>query len=166
MITDQISFYDGYVVNFGIVFDVIAQSYENKEEVKLRCIDAIKNYFKIDSMQFKQVLYTNDVRQVLMDVDGVRGVNYVTITQDKDYNSQTAGYGTEPSIFNPGLYTTLIKSDGTTTTTSNSGYGYYYDFSQFYGSKSVSGDGIVLPAYEPAVFELKNPNENIVGVVR
>jgi hypothetical protein len=166
MITDQISFYDGYVVNFGIVFDVIAQSYENKEEVKLRCIDAIKNYFKIDSMQFKQVLYTNDVRQVLMDVDGVRGVNYVTITQDKDYNSQTAGYGTEPSIFNPGLYTTLIKSDGTTTTTSNSGYGYYYDFSQFYGSKSVSGDGIVLPAYEPAVFELKNPNENIIGVVR
>ena len=166
MITDQISFYDGYVVNFGIVFDVIAQPYDNKDDVKFRCIEALKKYFGIDSMQFKQILYTNDLRQILSDVDGVKGVNYVTITQDKDYNAQTGAGGTELAIFTPGLYTTLINSDGSTSTTSNSGYGYYYDFSKFYGSNAVSGEGIVLPAYEPAVFELKKPNENIVGIVR
>ena len=43
---------------------------------------------------------------------------------------------------------------------------YFYDFGQFYGTKSVAGNGIVLPAYEPAVFELKKPNENIKGMVR
>jgi hypothetical protein len=101
-----------------------------------------------------------------MNVDGVRGVNYITITQDKDYNAEAAGNSSETSVFSPGLYTTLISSDNTTSTTSNTGYGYYYDFSEFYGTESVIGDGVILPAYEPAVFELKNPNQNIRGIVR
>ena len=117
-------------------------------------------------MQFKQLLYTSDLENLLMDVDGVRAVNYVTLTQDLDYNAEAAGGGTEIGTFSPGLYTTVINSDGSTATTSNSGYGYYYDFSEFYGTKSVAGKGIVLPAYEPAVFELKNPNQNIKGIVR
>ena len=167
MITDQISFYDGYVINFGVVFDVVAQQYENKEDVKARCIQTVKNYFTVDKMQFKQILYTNDVSQILMGVDGVRAVNYVTITQDKDYNAQVGASGAEAAVFTPGLYTTLISSDNTTSTSgTNVGYGYYYDFSKFYGTDNVAGSGIILPAYEPAVFELKNPNQNIRGIVR
>ena len=166
LLTDQVSFYDGYVINFGVIFDVIAQQYENKEDVKVRCIQAIKSYFTADKMQFKQILYINDVNQLLMDVDGVRAVNYTTITQDKDYNAETGEGGSEESVFAPGLYTTLMSSDGTTSTTKNKGYGYYYDFSKFYGKESVAGQGIILPAYEPAVFELKNPNQNIKGIVR
>ena len=117
-------------------------------------------------MQFKQTLYTNDVNQLLMDVDGVRAVNYVTYTQDFDYNSVSAGGGTEAPVFDPPLYTTAINSDGTTFITKNAGYGYYYNFEEFYGTKAIAGNGIVLPAYEPAVFELKNPNKNIKGIVR
>ena len=166
MITDQVSFHNGHVINFGVIFDVIAQSYENKDQVKLRCIEAIKNYFKIDSMQFKQILYTNDITQLLIDVDGVRSVNYVTITQDKDFNAQTGPNGSEVATFTPGLYTNLIQSDGSTVTTGNIGYGYYYDFSVFYGPDAVAGSGVILPSYEPALFELKNPNENIKGIVR
>jgi hypothetical protein len=167
MITDQINIYNGYVINFGIVFDVVAQQYENKDEVKVRCIQAVKDYFTVDKMQFKQILYTSDINQLLLEVDGVRGVNYITITQDKDYNAQTGTSGTEVPAFTPGLYTTLIQSNGTTKTLSNNpGYGYYYDFSKFYGKGAVAGSGIVLPAYEPAVFELKNPNDNIKGIVR
>ena len=166
LLTDQVSFYDGYVVNFGVVFDVVGQSYENKDQIKVRCIQAIKNYFSVDKSQFKQLLYTNDVENLLMDVDGVRAVNYATLTQTFDYNSETAGGGSELPIFSPGLYTTIINSDGTTSTTSNTGYGYFYDFGKFYGLAAVAGKGIVLPAYEPAVFELKNPNQNIRGIVR
>jgi len=166
LITDQVSFYDGYVINFGVVFDVVIQEYENKDDVKVKCIQAINDYFTVDKMQFKQILYTSDVNQLLMDVDGVRAVNYTTITQDKDYNAETGAGGTEDAVFSPGLFTTLIQSDGSTSTTSNSGYGYYYDFSKFYGPGAVVGNGIALPAYEPAVFELKNPNQNIRGIVR
>ena len=166
LLTDQVSFYDGFVVNFGVVFDVVGASYENKDQVKLKCIEAIKNYFKIDKMQFKQILYSSNIENLLMDVDGVRAVNYVTLTQDFDYNAESNGGGTDEPIFSPGLYTTVINSDGSTSTTDNVGYGYMYDFSKFYGTGAVSGRGVVLPAYEPAVFELKNPNENIRGIVR
>ena len=166
MITDQISFYDGHVINFGVVFDVIAQQYESKDDVKFRCIQAIKNYFSADKMQFKQILYTSDLNQLLVDVDGVRAVNYTTITQDYDYNAQVAAGGSQDFIFSPQLYTTLIQSDGSTKTTNNSGYGYYYDFGKFYGTDAIAGNGVILPSYEPAVFELKNPNKNIKGIVR
>ena len=167
LLTDQVAFYDGYIINFGIVFDVISYGDVNKDELKLKCIEALKNYFNIDKMQFKQIIYVSDLENLLMDVDGVRAVNYVTVTQDKDYNSDSAGGGSEVDIFTPPLYTTSISSDDTTSTsTTNTGYGYYYDFSKFYGVGSVAGKGIVLPAYEPAVFELKNPNDNIKGIVR
>ena len=167
LLTDQISMYSGYIVNFGVVFDVIAEPYDNKDQVKVRCIQAIKDYFKIEKMQFKQIIYMNDVIQLLSGVDGVRAVNYVTITQDKDYNAPAGTDSQETNVFNPGLYTTLIQSDGISTSTSgNPGYGYYYDFSEFYGQSAVAGNGIILPAYEPAVFELKNPNQNIKGLVR
>ena len=163
MLTDQIAFYDGYVVNFGVIFDVIGNSDTNKDELKLRCIEAIKNYFSVDKMQFKQILYTSEVENLLMDIDGVKAINYVTLTQDSDFNSDVKS---ETDIFSPALFTTAIQSDGTLITTDNPGYGYYYDFSKFVGTGAVAGKGIILPAYEPAVFELKNPNDNIKGIVR
>ena len=166
LLTDQIAFYDGYVVNFGIVFDVVGMPYENKDELKVKCIQAIKNYFTADKMQFKQVIYTNDLENLLMDIDGTRAVNYVTITQNFDYNSESDGKSSETPAFSPGLYNTVIQSDGTTADIGTGEYGHYYDFSKFYGNNNVSGKGIILPAYEPAVFELKNPNDNIKGIVR
>ena len=166
LITDQVTFYDGYVINFGVVFDVIARKDANKEEVKLACIQRIADYFTIDTMQFKQVLYTSEVENILWDVDGVGAVNYVTITQNFDYNAETGDKGTESSVFNPGLYNTLINSDGSTSTGTNTNYGYYYDFSKFYGKGAVAGRGVILPAYEPAIFELKYPRQDIKGIVR
>ena len=166
MLTDQVSFYDGFVVNFGVVFDVVGQSYESKDQIKIKCIEAIKEYFRIDKLQFKQTIYSKEVENLLMDVDGVKTVNYVTLTQDYDYHSPAATTGTEDPVFNPPLYSTVIQSNGTSVQTDNSGYGYYYDFSKFYGASSIAGMGIVLPAYEPAVFELKDPNNNVRGVVR
>ena len=45
---------DGYVINFGVIFDVVAHKFANKAEVKLRCINKIKDYFHIDKMKFNQ----------------------------------------------------------------------------------------------------------------
>ena len=166
LLTDQVGFYDGYVVNFGVVFDVVGQSYDNKDEIKIKCIEAIKNYFHIDKMQFKQIVYSNNLETLLAGVDGVKAVNYVTLTQDYDWNAESEGGGTDEPVFSPALYNTVINSDGSTSTGGNTGYGFYYEFKPFYGAKAVSGRGVVLPAYEPAVFELKNPNKNIKGIVR
>ena len=69
-------------------------------------------------------------------------------------------------MFNPGLFNKWIGSDNKIVTGNNPGYNYYYDFSKFYGENAVAGDGVILPGYEPTIFELKNPETNIRGVVR
>ena len=52
MITDQISFYSGYIINFGVAFEVIAHNHANKQDVKLRCMNKIIEYFNIEKMKF------------------------------------------------------------------------------------------------------------------
>ena len=68
-------------------------------------------------------------------------------------------------IFTPPLYSIKIGSDGTEITDVDQnggqvGYNYYYDFSEAYE------EGTIFASIEPSVFELKNPNENVKGVVR
>ena len=70
-------------------------------------------------------------------------------------------------MFNPPLYSKSINSIGNITTVNDAGYGHLYDFQQFFDTiNSPAGRGVVLPAYDPAVFEIKNPNTDIKGVVR
>jgi hypothetical protein len=68
------------------------------------------------------------------------------------------------TLFGMKLYTLswdeelLQYTEGDTGT--GSGYGYIYDFEE------ALSNGIVRPSVDPAVFELKNPKKNVVGVVR
>jgi len=164
LITDQVTIRNGYVVNFGVVFDVVADRNAQKSEVKLLCIQAIIDYFNIDKMQFKQTLNTTDVEYLLAGIRGVRSVNHVTLTQDFDWTVDRDGKQTP--LFKPLLYDKVINSSGKVEELRTNGYGYFYRFSEFYGPEAVSGRGVVLPAYDPAIFELKNPYENVKGVVR
>ena len=163
ILTDSITIDDGFIINFGAFFDVVAHKFADKNTVKLQCMQKIKDYFKVEKMQFSQPIYISQLEYELMDIDGVRAVNYVTITQQHDYNAASNGqdlpsptytyeYDSETSeIKHPG-------SDGTGV----EGYGYMYNF------ESATKDGVILPPSpaNPGVFELKNPNQNIMGVVR
>lgn len=162
MITDEINLKPGYIINFGVLFDVFAHRQANKQGVKLRCIQAITNYFNIDRMQFRQPIYVSQLEYDLMGLDGVRAVNYVCITQDNNWREQSGGgFGT----FDPPLWLTQWDIDGNNgngiwTDNGTSGYGYKYDF------QSAYQEGIIRPSTTPSVFELKNPIRNIKGRVR
>ena len=52
ILTDAVELADGYIVNFGIFFDIVAEKYANKQLVKLRCIQKIKNYSNRFSRKF------------------------------------------------------------------------------------------------------------------
>jgi hypothetical protein len=157
ILTDDISIQDGYVINFGVIFDVVAHRHANRQSVKLQCIQKIKEYFNIDNMQFGQPIYISQLQYDLMGVDGVRSVNEVKLTQTEQMSSNLFTYswstGDDSSI--------IDASDGGNGT---AGYGYYYDFD----SSCNTIPGVCLPAHpdNPAVFELKNPDNNIKGVVR
>ena len=149
---------DGFIVNFGVAFDIIANATSNKSEVKLQCIEIIKNFFKIEKMQFGQPIFVSQLEYELMNVDGVLSVNYVTITQHEDYHDSTQ------ALPGGGTWFYSIDGEGNIATDGSSGYGCKYNF-----EVNRTPDGkIVLPASpnNPAVFELKNPNQNIMGVVK
>ena len=151
ILTDVINIQDGYIINFGVKFDVAAHKYANKKEVKLKCIDKIKEYFHIDRMQFNQAIYKSQIMYELLGVDGVRGVNSVEVVQELDSRK---------------LYNfTYDGASGQFSQTGTEGYGYYYDF---YEATQDNSDVIIPsnPVGTPSVFELKNPNQDIEGVVK
>ncbi len=168
ILTDTVRIINGYIVNFGVFFDVIAEKYADKNKVKVRCMDKIKEYFEIQKMQFNQPIYKSQLEYELMGVEGVRSLNHLTITQEQDY------FYEEPTVDATLSLPTYLYSydeeiqnnDGTygdyTTEGGTPDYGYYYDF------QNALVDGIIRPPEPstPAVFELKNPNQNIQGRVR
>ena len=85
-----------------------------------------------------------------MDIDGVRSVNDVTITQTPDSGGNLWDY-------------TYDGTAGAMAQSGTSGYGYKYDF-----DGADNGLGLIIPSNPigtPSVFELKNPHDNIKGVV-
>ena len=140
------------------MFDVVAHRYANKAEVKLRCIQKIIDYFKIEKMQFNQPIIISQLEYELMDIDGVRSVNYVCVTQTEDYIGGGEGFEADGER----LFTYSYADNTITTDGGTAGYGYAYDF------PAALTNGIILPAspQTPAVFELKNPRQNVKGVVR
>lgn len=171
VLTDDVIIYPGKVINFGVIFDVVAEKHAQKDKVKALCFEKINSFFKIENQQFREPIYINQLEYELMGLEGIRAVNYVTITQDKDWRQPDT-----PDVFNLGgnfgLYTTVFSAEQNmwTELEDNPGYGYQYDFSQFYDTSAVGsslvGDGIILPSKDPAVFELKDYKHNIKGIVR
>tara|TARA_R110001583_G_scaffold19643_5_gene76706 strand:- start:2388 stop:4889 length:2502 start_codon:yes stop_codon:yes gene_type:complete len=172
LLTDVITINDGYIVNFGVFFDIIAEKYANKQQVKLDCIQKIKDYFRIEKMQFNQPIYKSQLEFELMGVEGVRSIGHITITQEEDYFPLSDNELLTPPTFlysyTPGEGDVDIDGDGNEdgdfVTTGTAGYGYKYDF-----KTALSDDGtIIVPpnTATPTVFELKNPNQNIQGRVR
>jgi len=162
ILTDNFTINDGYVVNFGVIFDVIAEKYANKQEVKLNCIQKIQDYFKIEKMQFNQPIYKSQLEYELMGVEGVRSIGHVTITQNEDYFEETPSQFLDNRTF---LYSFNNESqDYEQDDNGTTGYGYLYNFE---GALSDDGTIIVPPLITtPTVFELKNPTTNIIGRVR
>tara|TARA_B100000700_G_C15040180_1_gene854927 strand:- start:999 stop:3185 length:2187 start_codon:yes stop_codon:yes gene_type:complete len=153
ILTDEINILDGYVVNFGVFFDVIAHNNSNKSDVKMACIQKIKEYFKIENMQFRQPIFISQLEYELMDLEGVRAVNYVNLTQHEDPDSLF-------SFENSTYKYSFSQTEDNTIDIHTEGYGYKYDFNY------ATEGGLVIPSVTPSVFELKNPNQNIKGVVR
>ncbi len=175
LMTDVVTINDGYIVNFGVFFDVVAEKYANKQQVKLDCIQRIKDYFRIEKMQFNQPIYKSQLEFELMGVEGVRSIGHVTLSQNEDY-FQDGGELLESPTYTYSYSTTGngvdIDGDGITDggfiNQSNGegteGYGYKYNF-----KNALSDDGtIIVPpnVATPTVFELKKPNKNIQGRVR
>ena len=155
MINDQLTFgytlnsilFSGYLINFGVKFKINADRSGNKSDIKVQVIDTIRDFFKVEKMQFRQSINMNDLQYNILGLDGVIGIKELKLFQD----------GSDDGTGNRKLY--YYRADGTTYGGNDSTYGFQYGFD------NAEENGIIRPSITPSVFELKNPNRDIYGKV-
>ncbi len=89
MLTDAINIKDGYIINFGIDFEITVLRSYNTREVLLKCIEILKNEYNTDNMSFTTPIIIKDIYLQLANVDGVQSVIDVRLI---NYYDQDAGY--------------------------------------------------------------------------
>ena len=157
------------VINFGVFFRIESRHDVNKADLKLKCIDEIIRYFDMDDMRFNQVIYTKDLANILYNIEGVKIIHDLKLTQSGDHlnltNNLYARTGDDTGVILDGQ-----PIDGVSGPTSSTyGFGYLTEFNNFYnGTYATAGDGVILPPNAndtPGVFELKNPFDNVRGII-
>ena len=166
MLTDEVEIDFGHVINFGVYFRVVSHNNINKSELKLKIIDEIVRYFDVDTMKFNQVIYTSELENLIYGIDGVKVIKKLELTQSKDLLEISKSLFAHTDDY--GVTTDGIPEDGVSGPTKNT-YGHAYDFSQFYTPSgwNNNGKGVIIPPHisTPSVFELKNPYDNVRGII-
>ena len=80
ILTDAINIKNAYIVNIAIDFEIVVKPNYNSNEILLKCISKLRDYFKIDNQQINQPILLSDIYVMLDDVDGVQSV----VRPDKD----------------------------------------------------------------------------------
>jgi len=137
MVTDAINIKDAYVINVGVRFAILTKAGFNKNEVLLQCVSRIKDFFNIDRWQIGQPIVLSDISYELSLVNGVASV-------------------VAPVENNPDNLPIIIENKYKLT----EGYS-----GNFYDIKSSLIDGVLYPALDPSIFEVKFPNSDIQGKV-
>jgi hypothetical protein len=135
LVTDAVNIKNAWIINIGIKFTYIARRGFNKNEITLKCIQKIKEFFDIDKWQINQPIIIAELAQIISNVDGVGAI----VPPSEDNLQQ-----------HPVLITNKWQTDG--------GYsGNIYDMN--YSTRN----GIVYPSLDPSIFELKYPEVDIEG---
>ena len=136
LVTDAINIKDAYVINIGVEFNILTKVGFNKNDVLIRCVSVVKDFFNIDRWQIGQPIVISDISYELSLVDGVSAV-------------------VAPPNSDSELPITITNKFDTA-----SGYsGNVYDI------KSSIINGVLYPALDPSIFEIKYPNTDIKGKV-
>jgi hypothetical protein len=142
--------FSGYHINFGVNFEINGDRRFNFADVKLGVIAIIRDFFKIEKMQFKQAINLGDLKYNILSLDGVVGIKTLRLFQNVASINDFAGDSRQLAYYN---------ANGTVITNGESEHGFLYEM----GNATV--DDIVRPSATPAIFELRNPNGDIYGRV-
>ncbi len=137
VLTDAINIKDAYIINIAIRFSILVKKNYNKQEVLLRCIQAVKDYFDTDKWQINQPIILSDLAYEISLIDGVNNV-------------------VPPEDNNP---TNQIVAIQNKFKTANGYSGNIYDIA------GATRKSVVYPSLDPAIFEVKFPDLDIVGKV-
>ena len=137
LLTDAINIKDGYIINFGVKYNIVTKRGYNKNDVLFRTIQKVKEFFQVEKWQINQPIILSDLAYQISTCEGV--VSLVP-----------------PAENNPNNELILIENKFET------GLGYS---GNIYDMISATKEGIVYPSLDPSIFELKFPNTDIEGRV-
>ena len=137
MVTDAVNIKDAFVINISVKFNIITKTGYNGEEVVLRAIQRVREYFDIDKWQIGQPIVVSELAYQISLVDGVSAVS-------------------PPEENNPNGLPVLIGNKFL----SSQGYS-----GNMYDMQSATKEGVVYPSLDPSCFELKFPASDIEGRV-
>ena len=137
LVTDAVNIKDAYVINIGVNFAILTKVGFNKNDVLLRCVSAVQDFFDIDRWQIGQPIVLSDIAYEISLVGGVSSV-------------------VAPKENNP-LGLTVAIENKYKIEDSYSG--------NFYDIESGVIEGVLYPALDPSIFEVKFPGSDIKGKV-
>ena len=137
LVTDAVNIKDAYVINIGVKFSILTKDGFNKNDVLLRCVSAVKDFFNIDRWQIGQPIILSDIAYELSLVNGVASI-------------------VPPVENNPNKLPVVIENKFKMA----DGYS-----GNFYNIDSSLIDGVLYTALDPSIFEVKFPNSDIQGKV-
>lgn len=109
LLTDAVNMIDGFIVNIGVDFEIIAYSNYNKREVVSKCLTELQDYFNIDNWTFNKPINISEIELILANVEGVMSVPSVKISNlcggDGNYstNKYNIDQATQGKIIYPSL---------------------------------------------------------------
>ena len=74
MVNDSISIKDAFIINIGVNFDIIVLPNFNSNEVLIKCILALQDFFAIKNWQINEPIILRDVFVILDSIEGVQTV--------------------------------------------------------------------------------------------
>ena len=137
MVTDAINIKDAYVINVAVNFAILTKAGFNKQDVLLRCVNVVQDFFNIDRWQIGQPIVVSDIAYEISLVDGV-----ATIVPPVENNP------TNLPIVIENKYSVAEGYSG-----------------NFFDINTALKEGVVYPSLDPSIFEVKFPNSDIKGKV-
>lgn len=79
MINDFIKIKDAFIINIGINFEIIPLPNFNNNEILIRCIDSLTDFFDINKWNINQPIILRDIYVLLDKIEGVQTVKNIEI---------------------------------------------------------------------------------------
>jgi hypothetical protein len=86
MVNDSITIKDAFIVNIGVNFDIIVLPNYNSNEVLIKCLTALQDYFAIDKWQINQPIILREIYILLDRIEGVQTVKNIEIANKVGIN--------------------------------------------------------------------------------
>jgi len=89
ILTDAVNIKDAFIINLGVQFEISVLPNYNSNEILLKCISTVQDYFNIDRWQINQPIVKSDILNLIGNIKGVQSVIGVSFNNLYD---TTLGY--------------------------------------------------------------------------